>query len=205
MEARNTEFVIFDVETTGLSPKDGDRIIEIAAIKVRNFEVMDKFHSLVNPGRDIPEQAQRVNNITPDMVQNAPGASQILPDFLTFIGGACLCGQNVKFDLDFVCFELSLAGYKMNDNTPALCTIKMAKYFMPHLTTFRLSNLAQAFGIKVGLTHRALADVTLTLEVFKHLVTLAEDQGVVRLSNLLKEFGVQKPVFKLAQHQNTMF
>ena len=205
MEARKTEFVVFDVETTGLSPKDGDRIIEIAAVKVRNFNVVDQFHTLINPKREIPEQAQRVNNITPDMVVNAPYSSQVLPEFLDFIGGACLCGQNVKFDLDFVCFELSLAGYKMHDHTPALCTIKMAKYFMPHLSTFRLANLAQSFGVKVGLTHRALADVELTVEVFKHLMTLAEDQGMSRLSDLLKDFGVQKPVYKLAQQQDTFF
>ncbi len=113
MKARSTEYVIFDVETTGLSPRDGDRILELAALKVKNFEVIDSFESFINPQRDIPEQAQRIHQITPEMVKDAPVAAEVLPRFVDFIGGACLCGQNVKFDMDFLCYELAQAGYKL--------------------------------------------------------------------------------------------
>lgn len=205
MKAKNTEYVVFDVETTGLTVQEGDRIIEIAAVKTRDLEIVDRFDSMINPGRDIPEQAQRINNITPDMVADAPDAATVLPEFVSFISGACLCGQNVKFDLDFLCYELALAGYKLLDETPAIDTIKMARYFMPHLSSFRLGNLAKAFGVKIETQHRAMADVELTFQVLKHLLTLAEDQGKVTFQEIVREFGVQKPSFKLAQNQGMLF
>ncbi len=70
MNIKLTEFVIFDVETTGLSPVDGDRIVEIAAVKVKGAQVVDKFYSLVNPQRSIPRRQPMVNNITDDMLHN---------------------------------------------------------------------------------------------------------------------------------------
>ncbi|MCK4983183.1 MAG: 3'-5' exonuclease [Victivallaceae bacterium] len=205
MEAKNTEYVVFDVETTGLSAQDGDRIIEIAAARVRDLKIVDTFEFFVNPGRGIPMQAQKINNITPDMVADAPSSAEILPQFVDFVGGACLCGQNVKFDLNFVCNELARASQKLRDETPAIDTIKMARYFMPQLGSFRLSNLAQAFGVKIDITHRALADVELTVEVLRHLLIIAEDQKMTKFHDILREFGVQKPVFKLVQDQGMLF
>ena len=205
MDARNTEYVVFDVETTGLSARDGDRIVEIAAVKVRSLEIVETFDYLINPGREIPEQSSKVHNITPEMIRDAPSSADILPQFVDFIGGACLCGQNVKFDLDFVCNELALTGCKLRDETPAVDTLKMARYFMPHLGSFRLSNIAQAFGVRIDVTHRALADVELTFKVFRHLLITARDQGMTRFHDIVREFGVQKPVFKLPQNQGMLF
>ena len=205
MQAKNTEYIIFDVETTGLSVKDGDRMVELAAARVRDLQIVETFHHLINPCREIPVQAQRIHNISQEMVADAPDAAEILPQFINFIGGACLCGQNVKFDLDFVCYELALAGQKLHDGTPAIDTIKMARCFMPQLSSFRLSSIAQAFGIKVGVAHRAQEDVQLTFKVLRHLLILAEDQGMTSLQDILKNFGVQKPAFKLEQNQGMLF
>lgn len=205
MKARETEYVVFDVETTGLIPKEGDRIIEIAAARVRDARIVDQFEFLINPGREIPDQAQKINHITPDMVLDAPSSAEVLPRFVEFVGGACLCGQNVKFDLDFVCYELAQAGQKIREETPAIDTIKMAKYFMPHLASFRLENLAQAFGVRVNVTHRAFADVRLTAEVFRHLLIMAEDQKMTQFSDIFREFGVVKPVYKVKQDQGMLF
>ncbi len=197
--------MVVDVETTGLAVGEGDRILELAAVKVRNLEIIDKFDFLINPGRDIPEEVKKIHNITPDMVAEAPLSSVVLPQFVDFVGGACLCGQNVKFDLEFICYELALAGNTLRQETPAIDTIKMARYFLPHLTSFRLANIAQAFGIKIGIVHRAMADVELTFHILRHLLILAEDQGMVRFEDVLREFGVQKPSFRLAQDQGTLF
>jgi DNA polymerase-3 subunit epsilon len=101
MNIKLAEFVIFDVETTGLSPIDGDRIVEIAALKIKGSAVVDQFHSLVNPQRSMPMQATQVNNITDDMLITAPIAADILPEMINFIGGACVAGHNVRFDLNF--------------------------------------------------------------------------------------------------------
>src|ERR1700743_60170 len=114
MNIKLTEFVIFDVETTGLSHLDGDRIVEIAAVKVKSGQVVDKFYSLVNPKRSMPSQATLVNNITDEMLISAPVAADVLPQMIHFIGGACVAGHNVKFDLNFLCYELSMIGRRLH-------------------------------------------------------------------------------------------
>ncbi len=118
---------------------------------------------------------------------------------MDFIGGGCLVGHNVKFDLDFLCYEMSLIGRRLHDVTPAVDTVKLAKRFLPQLSSYQLSSLAQYFGIVVKETHRALKDVELTTTVMNHLLNLAESQGVGAFDDFLKEFSVVKPNFKIQQ------
>jgi len=198
------EYVVFDVETTGLSVLGGDRMVEIAAIKVKERKIVDTFESFINPQRLIPIEAQRVNNITEDMVKKAPTREEILPKVLDFIGGACLVGHNVKFDLNFLCYELALMGRKLNDDTPAIDTLKLAKRFLSQLNSHRLSNIAHFLGVKVEETHRALADVELTVAILNHLLNMAEDQKIETVKDLFKEFSVDKPKFKLKQVEQGM-
>jgi DNA polymerase III epsilon subunit family exonuclease len=199
MNTKQTEYVVFDVETTGLSPQGGDRIIEIAAVRVKNWKVIDTFESLVNPHREIPIEAQQINHITQEMVAGAPSADEVLPKMIDFTGGACLVGHNVKFDLNFLCLELSLIGRKLGEGTPAVDTLKMAKALLPHLTSFRLVHVAHALGAAVEETHRALPDVKLTAQVMKRLMDIAVDQNISTFKNLYKHFGVIKPNFKIEQ------
>ena len=199
MNARQTEYVVFDVETTGLSPLRGDRIVEIAAVRVRSGEIVDTFESLVNPQRDLPIEAQQINHITDTMVADAPTAEEILPDIINFTGGACLVGHNIKFDLNFLCHELSLIGRRLREETPAMDTLKMAKMLLPHLTSFRLSHVAHSLGAVVDETHRALPDVKLTAMVMKRLMDIALDQNISTFKELHKHFGVIKPNFKIEQ------
>jgi len=199
MNIKLTEFVIFDVETTGLSPLDGDRIVEIAAVKVKGTRVVDKFYSLVNPQRAMPSQATLVNNITQDMLTTAPVAADILPQMIHFIGGACVAGHNVRFDLNFLCYELSLIGRKLHDQTPAVDTLKMARDLLPYLSNHRLAYLARSLGVVVDQTHRAMADVELTVAVFLRLMEMAGDKDLQKVSIFLNQFGVEKPNFKLNQ------
>lgn len=197
MNIRETEFVVFDVETTGLSPIDGDRIIEIAAMKIKNGKMIDKFYSLVNPKRSIPTQATNVNNITDEMVADAPFSSQVLPELITFIGGACVAGHNVRFDLGFVAYELALIGRRINDATPAIDTLKMARELLPYLSNHKLAYLSRSLGVVVTETHRAMADVDLTVQVLVRMIEMAEDQDMAQVSKFFTQFSVEKPVFKL--------
>ncbi len=197
MNIRNTEFVIFDVETTGLSAQDGDRIVEIAAMKIKKGIAVDKFYSLINPQRTIPEQATRVNNITEEMVAQAPTAKEILPQMVSFISGACVAGHNVRFDLGFLCYELALMGRKLNEGTPAVDTLKMAKDLLPYLSNYKLSYLARSLGLVVSGTHRAMADVELTAQVLMRMMEMAADQNLDNVPKFLAQFSVEKPSFKL--------
>ena len=93
MDLSTIEFIVYDVETTGLSPLKGDRIIELAAVKLKNKKIIDTFETFINPQRLIPEEASRINNITNDMVVDAPTSMEILPEMIDFIGGGCLVGS----------------------------------------------------------------------------------------------------------------
>lgn len=199
MNIKLTEFVIFDVETTGLSPIDGDRIVEIAAVKVKGSTVTDRFHSLVNPQRSIPPQATEVHNITEDMLATAPLSADVLPQMINFIGGACVAGHNVRFDLGFLCYELALVGRKLNEQTPAVDTLKMARDLLPYLSNHKLSYLARSLGVVVNQTHRAMADVEITAAVFLRLMDMAGDKNLQKVSIFLEQFGVEKPSFKLTR------
>jgi len=206
MQANQIEYVVIDVETTGLSPVNGDRIVEIAAVKVKEGEIIDSFESLINPLRDIPPEASNINNITEDMVANEPTSEEVLPKILDFIGGRCLVGHNVKFDLNFLCYELSLINRRLRDTTPTLDTIKMAKRLLPQLSTYRLESLAQYFGANIQETHRALADVKFTVIIVSRMLDLAVKQGITTPTDVFKEFGVTKPNFKFEESgQDVLF
>jgi len=206
MKIKTTEFIVFDVETTGLSPVDGDRIIEIAAMKVRGLQVVDRFHSFVNPKRSIPVEATRINLITEEMVAGAPFAEEILPGIIEFVAGGCVAGHNVRFDLGFLCYELSLAGRRLKEETPAIDTLKMAKELLPYLSSYKLSYLARSLGLAVGETHRAMADVEITVQVMLRLIEMAEEQNLGDVGKFLAQFGVEKPSFKFVQaSQSSLF
>ncbi|HNV24418.1 MAG TPA: 3'-5' exonuclease [Candidatus Omnitrophota bacterium] len=206
MKIKQTEFVIIDTETTGLSATNGDRMVEIAAVKIRNGEISERFESLINPERSVPEGAQNIHKITKEMLKNAPKAEKILPDVLHFIGGACVVGHNIKFDLDFLCYQLSLIRRKLKNETPAIDTLKMAKYFLPHLSNYSLSSVALSFGIKIKENHRALADAELTAQIFIRFLDMAEEQKMGTFQKLFEKFNIPKPNFKInLQGQEILF
>ena len=205
MKFLDMEYVVFDVETTGLSPLDGDRIIELAAARVRGGVIMDRYTTFVNPLRPLNAEAQKLNKITQEMVQEAPVSAEVLPKFMEFAGGACLVAHNASFDIKFVSFELSLAGRKLHDGTPVLDTMKMSKSFLPHLTSQRLGYIAHSLGVPVGDTHRALADVQILVGVLNRLFALAPDYNVKTFQELIAQFGVEKPNFRIKSPEQPSF
>src|SRR5581483_6902151 len=101
---RDIDFVVLDTETTGLRPGP-DRVIEIAAVRLRGGEAVGAFQSLVNPGRRLPTFIVKFTGITQEMVSGAPSAAEIFPDFLRFIDEAILVGHNIGFDINFLSYE----------------------------------------------------------------------------------------------------
>ena len=188
---RDTGFVVFDVETTGLSPDQEDRIIEVAALRVRDLKVVDHFHSLLNPQREVSWGAFQVNGISREMLKGAPLAKDILPDLLDFIGEDILVGHNIKFDLGFLHHELIRLGLRPKKEMTALCTLKMAKSLLPHLQRYPLWLVAESLGIDIRQEHRALSDVELTFEVFKRLVSVADRRDIADLEMITSLFAAQ--------------
>src|SRR3989440_1876027 len=189
MPLENVEFVVLDTETTGLRPGP-DRVIEVAAIRLRGGEVIDSFQSLVNPNRRLPPFIVQFTGITQEMVAGAPGAEQIFPDFLRFIEGAILVGHNVGFDIGFLSYEAQLLGYAFPID--GLDTIPLARRFLPGLRRFKLDVVAGHLKIPMVNRHRALGDAKVTAAIFMKLLNLARQEGIYTLGNLRRR--LQLPV-----------
>ncbi|MDP2653640.1 MAG: 3'-5' exonuclease [Candidatus Omnitrophota bacterium] len=193
-DLQNQELVFFDVETTGLSPGNGDRVVEIAALKVKGLKPVARFHSLVDPRRDISWGAFAVNRITPEMLRGAPVAGEVLPEFLDFWGGACLVGHHVRFDLGFLMSELSLSGLSCPSPVHAIDTVRLARSVMPGLDRYSLVSVAYALGVADSQRHRAMEDVELTFAIFRKLLEKAAwvSSGLVVefLGSCVEEYSV---------------
>ncbi|CAA9425023.1 MAG: DNA polymerase III epsilon subunit-related protein MSMEG4261 [uncultured Rubrobacteraceae bacterium] len=169
-------FVVFDVETTGSSAKEG-AITEIGALKVLRGRVVDEFATLVNPGRPIQPFVVRLTGITDRMVADAPSAAEVMPRFEEFVEGCVLVGHNVHFDCSFVAAARETSGLPPLPN-PVLDTLKLARSLVPGLKRYRLSSLVSHFGVRAAPNHRALADAAATAEVFLKLLGFLRSAGV---------------------------
>ncbi len=185
----NACFVVLDVETTGLSSRHGDKIIEVAAVKCEGLRVTDRFESLVNPQRPLSYGAYQVNRISPEMLKDAPLAADVLPQVFRFMQGSCVVGHNIKFDLGFLRHELSSLGLSLPGDVPSLDTCQMARGLLPGLSGYSLREVAYAVGLESFQQHRAMADVEMTYEVFRALLQTAERHDLFSLPLLMRIFG----------------
>ena len=161
------DVVVLDIETTGLSPYR-HAITEIAAVKVRDGKIVDRFHSLVNPGQPIPRFITKLTGITDDMVADAPAVKEVLPGLHDFLENAIFVGHNVGFDFKFIDYYSYKYLGKRIDN-PVLCTCKLARRLLPDLPSKRLTALCEHFAIKNEQAHRAMNDVLATTQLMNHL------------------------------------
>lgn len=150
-------YVLFDLETTGLSPEK-DAVIELSALKVADGTVIDEFSTLVNPEIHIPYSASSVNGITDAMVKDAPVMETALKDFMAFAGNSVLAGHNIKyFDLKFI--QRDAAGYFGKDVTnDYVDTLYLAQRYLPELESHSLESLSYHYDISYEGAHRALTD-----------------------------------------------
>jgi len=195
------EFVIFDTETTGLSPQAGDRIVEIAAFRFKASSRIATFQSLVNPGRAISEAAFAVNKISADMLKDAPKIEKIFPKFLELIRGSCLCSYNAGFDMEFLNNELKLAGRPELEDIVIADVLKMAKRLLPGLERYALWFVAERLGIKTEQKHRAFSDVQLTWEVFDRLKGVLRAKGVDGFTAFSHLFAINPHILESALAQ----
>lgn len=180
---RSTTFVVFDLETTGVS--DEDTITEFGAVKVRGGEVLGEFATLVDPGRGIPPEIVALTGITDAMVYTAPRLDAVLPAFLEFIGGAVLVAHNAGFDTNFVRKACERHGYRW-PKPAVVCTVQLARRVLTReeAPSCRLSALAQLFRSSTTPNHRALSDARATVDVFHALLERVGSIGVHTLEEL---------------------
>jgi len=183
------EYVVLDVETTGLRPGP-DRVIEIAGLRLRGGQIVDSFQTLVNPLRRLPPFIVQLTGITNEMIAKAPPAEQILPTFLDFIEGATIVGHNVNFDIGFLAYETQLLGQTFPID--GLDTIALARRLLPGLRRFKLDMVAQYLNIPASNRHRAMGDTKVTAAVFLKILDRAREQGIQTLGHLRRR--LQLPV-----------
>ncbi|MDE7131623.1 MAG: topoisomerase DNA-binding C4 zinc finger domain-containing protein [Lachnospiraceae bacterium] len=163
-----SDYVVFDLETTGVSCNSDD-VVEISAIKVISGEVVDEFTTLVNPRRPIPYHASEVNGITDDMVKDSPFFQEVLFDFLEFVGNAVLVGHNIHtFDMKFLYRDAERFWGETIGND-YIDTLQVARIYLPQLSHYKLVDLAQYYGISTAGAHRALNDCRMNQIVFEQL------------------------------------
>ncbi len=176
------EYVVIDTETTGLHPQR-NRVIELAAIKVRGGQRIATFESLVNPHQRIPDFITRFTGINNSMTSLAPGFGQLADKLLEFLGEAIIVGHNIPFDIRFLDYELRRLG-----RPPLLHetvdTISLAVRLHPGLRRPNLDRLASMLGLPAQNRHRAFGDASITTDAFLALLDKANQQGYTSLSDL---------------------
>lgn len=158
-------FVVVDVETTGSRSLSGDRITEVAVVRVRDGRAEMIFESLVNPDRPIPPAVVALTNITWEMVRGAPRFADICDQLLGALEGSVFVAHNAGFDWRFLSNEVTRATRRPLVGQ-RLCTVRMARHFVPQLRRRNLDSLSDYYGVVNTARHRAGGDAMATAKVF---------------------------------------
>jgi len=173
------EYIVLDVETTGLRPFR-QRLIEVCALKVRDGEIVDTFTTLLNPEKRVPAFITELTSISDEMVARAPRFKQVADGLLAFIGERLVVGHNIRFDVSFVNAELARAG-KPSLINPRLDTLALAVRLLPGLRKPNLERMAQTLGVPREQRHRAEGDARLTAASLLRLLPMAKEAGLPTL------------------------
>jgi DNA polymerase-3 subunit epsilon len=179
---------VFDTETTGMEPKKGHRIIEIAAAKIVDGVIADTFDMLVNPERPVPIETKQIHRITDDELAHAATIMTVLPQFLEFAKGSVLIAQNAAFDMAFLEAEKEFCwGYI--ELPECLCTMRLSQNLFPQEARHNLDAICRRLSITVPLVrHRAMADVDLTAQA---LLKMIECGKIGSLDDLRKRAAIE--------------
>ncbi|MFA6982538.1 MAG: PolC-type DNA polymerase III [Sedimentibacter sp.] len=184
----DSDFVVFDLETTGLNPKN-DHIIEIGAVKISNRKVIDSFSTFVHTDRKLPEKIIELTSITDDMLVGQPDIGDALPSFLDFAKGSVLVAHNAKFDVGFIREKAKVLSIE-NYNPSTLDTLELSKALIKDVKNHRLNTLTKKLGISLLNHHRAVDDANATGQLFIILLNKLREReiyDVSKLNELLKE------------------
>ena len=168
LDAYVKDYVVFDLETTGINP-DRDAIIEISALKVCGGQTAGEYSTLVNPRRHIPAAATAVNGITDGMVADAPEIGEAMEGFLEFAGNGILVGHNIHtFDMNFA-YDAAWTALGKELGNDYIDTLYMARRCLPGLGHYKLTDVAAYFHIATEGAHRALNDCRMNQGCYEEL------------------------------------
>jgi DNA polymerase-3 subunit epsilon len=166
---------VLDFETTGMSPNVGARPTEVAAVRIENGRIVDRYQSLMNAGVYVPAFITELTGITNSMVRNAPPIDQVMRELHTFVDGQPLVAHNVSFDRKFL--EAEWQRLRLLMSSPLLCSLLISRRLYPHLASHKLGALVEHLNLpRTGRYHQALADTEMTAHLWLRMMTDLADR-----------------------------
>ena len=182
------EFVVFDIETTGLNSHT-NKIIEIGAVKIKAGRIIDRYSQLINPGISIPYHITEITSITNEQVANQPKIDEVIGKFVDFIGDAVLVAHNAPFDMGFI--KRDIKEYLNIDlENSVIDTLQMARDLFPDFKKYGLGDLNKSLGLALEKHHRAVDDSQATANMFIIFLEKYKEKGIEYLKNINKGFEV---------------
>jgi len=193
---RETGFVVFDTETTGLHARKGDRIVSISAVRLKHgrIDLSDTFHEFINPNRNIPSETAVIHGILPRMVDGKPTLEEILPDFIDYIGSSILVAHHAWLDMTFLNREMvRLYGFPIQNLV--LDTAILDQSFRSATSSSggtmkmnsSLSALAERYHVHIEGHHSSFGDALATAQIFQQMLKQAQKQDFRSLKDLLRK------------------
>ena len=182
------EFVVFDIETTGLNSHT-NKIIEIGAVKIKAGRIVDRYSQLINPGISIPYHITEITSITNEQVANQPKIDEVIGKFVEFIGDAVLVAHNAPFDMGFI--KRDIKEYLNIDlESSVIDTLQMARDLFPDFKKYGLGDLNKSLGLALEKHHRAVDDSQATANMFIIFLEKYKEKGIEYLKDINKGFEV---------------
>lgn len=171
-------FTVFDTETTGLNPSEGDEIIQIGATRIVNGKLLrsESFDQLVDPLRELPEASTKIHGITPEMLVGQPPMAKVLPAFQAFAEDTVLVAHNAAFDMRFLQLKEDSTGIRFSQ--PVLDTLLLSAVIHPAQESHRLEAISERMGVNIMGRHTAMGDAIVTGEVFLRMIPLLAEMGI---------------------------
>lgn len=201
--AQINEYVVLDIETTGLTPQKGGRIIEIGAVRVKDSKIVDRYSQFIYPEMKIYNKTIELTGITNEMLTGQPVYGQALPEFHKFLGNSVVVAHNAIFDWDrFLVYYFERVGIKVQNQV--IDTLKLSKLYHPELSLYNLGEMCKLHGIILNNAHRAIYDAEATGKlamIFKQKFANKED-GIQSLFDIDKPLETSEPA---PQRKKTTF
>ena len=175
-------FVVFDIETTGLS-REVENITEIGAVKVQGGKIVDRFSTFVNPEKPISDEITKLTGITDEMVADAPLIQDVLPEFMAFCGDAVMVAHNASFDMGFIRTKAEKK-CNMDIKNTVLDTLELSRSLLPDLKKHKLNIICEHLGVSLEGHHRAVNDAEATAEVFLKFIDMLVENKIYSVDDI---------------------